>query len=133
MPTLKIDVDGLDTAATGLRKFAAGVEDWRPYWRLLGETLATEAGSRWPLRRRSGRLRKSLTWRGDTLGPRGIFESSPDALRFGSSVFYARFFQHGTRKQRKTPLVHVDPKQHTELLRTWLRSRAVAAGVEVDR
>ena len=93
MPTLKIDVDGLDTAATGLRKFAAGVEDWRPYWRLLGETLATEAGSRWPLRRRSGRLRKSLTWRGDTLGPRGIFESSVQiALQIRNRRCFTRDF-----------------------------------------
>ena len=67
------------------------------------------------------------------LGPRGIFESSPDRLRFGSSLFYGRFPQHGTKRQRATPLIHIDPEQHTEQLSAWLRDRAASAGLEVDR
>ena len=100
-PVFRIAVDGLSESDTALRQFGALILDWRPYWRLLGESLATEAGSRWPLRRRSGRLRKSLVWAGGKLGKGGIFEASPDALRFGTSVFYGRFSQVGTKRQRR--------------------------------
>ena len=131
MPTLRVAVDGLTQADIALRRFAAGLEDWRPFWRQLGERLADEAQRRWPLRRRSGRLRKSLTWAGAGLGPRGVFEPSPDRLQFGASIFYSRFAQFGTKRQRKTPVIHVDEKQHVELLRAWLRARAARAGMEV--
>ena len=129
MPLLRIDVHGLPDR--GLKRLADGVSDLRPFWSELGERLADDAQSRWPLRRRTGRLRRSLVWRGDTLGPRGVFESDPDALRFGSSVFYARFHQDGTKRLPARPLIHVDPGEHTEQLSSWLRARAAAAGVEV--
>ena len=38
----------------------------------LSEHLADEAQRRWPLRRRTGKLRKSLTWRGNGLGRGGV-------------------------------------------------------------
>ena len=128
---LRVNVAGLEKADTGLRQFVATVTDLTPFWSELGKTLSETTQNRWPLRRRTGRLRKSLVWRGDTLGPRGIFESSPDRLRFGSSLFYGRFPQHGTKRQRATPLIHIDPEQHTEQLSAWLRSRAGASGLEV--
>ena len=130
---LRVNVAGLEKADTGLRQFVATVTDLTPFWSELGKTLSETTQNRWPLRRRTGRLRKSLVWRGDTLGPRGIFESSPDRLRFGSSLFYGRFPQHGTKRQRATPLIHIDPEQHTEQLSAWLRDRAASAGLEVDR
>ena len=133
MPILKLDVDGLRQADAGLRRFGAGLLDWRPYWRLLGETLADEAQRRWPLKRRSGRLRKSLTWAGSRLGRFGVFETAPDRLRFGSSIFYSRFSQIGTKRQKARALIYIDEAQHTELLRTWLQARATAAGLEVSR
>ena len=133
MPTLKIDVDGLRQADAGLRRFGAGVLDLRPFWRLLGETLADEAQRRWPLRKRSGRLRRSLTWAGSRLGRGGIFETAPDRLRFGTAVFYGRFSQFGTKRQQARPIVHIDEAQHAALLRTWLQARATAAGLEVSR
>ena len=105
--------------------------DLTPFWSELGETLATEAQARWPLKRRSVKLRRSLTWAGDRLGRGGIFQSDPDRLKFGSAVFYGRFAQLGTLQQRATPLIHIDPEQHTEQLSAWLRSRAVASGLEV--
>ena len=89
MPTLRIDVGGLEKADTALRRFARTVDDLRPFWRELGQTLADDAQSRWPLKRRTGRLRKSLVWAGSRLGRFGVFESSPDLLQFGSAVFYA--------------------------------------------
>ena len=128
---LKVDVTGREKADTDLRKFSASVEDLRPFWAQLGRGLAETIDARWPLRRRTGRLRRSLTWAGDRLGRGGIFESSPDRLRFGSTLFYARFFQFGTRKQRATPLIHVDEAQHTDQLSSWLRARAAASGLEV--
>ena len=131
MPTLHVKVGGLAEGDRTLRRFSAQLADLRPFWRELGETLADATQARWPLRRRTGRLRKSLVWRGDTLGPRGIFESSPDRLKFGSAVFYGRFAQSGTKRQRATPLIHVDAKAHSEQLATWLRDRAASAGLRV--
>ena len=128
---LRVNVAGLEKADTGLRQFVATVTDLTPFWSELGETLATEAQARWPLKRRSGKLRRSLTWAGDRLGRGGIFQSDPDRLKFGSAVFYGRFAQLGTLQQRATPLIHIDPEQHTEQLSAWLRSRAVASGLEV--
>ena len=104
MPTLKITVGGLGSADTGLQKFARTVDDWRGFWRKLGERLADDTQARWPLRRRTGKLRRSLTWAGDRLGRGGIFQSDPDRLKFGTALFYGRFAQHGTKRQRATHL-----------------------------
>ena len=82
MPSLKIDVDGLKQADTGLRQFARSVLDLRPYWRQLAERLADTAQARWPLKRLSGRLRRSLVWARGRLGKGGIYEASPDRLQF---------------------------------------------------
>ncbi len=132
MPTLRVNVDGLKQADIRLRRFGARVSDLRPFWRQLGERLATESTQRWPLKRRTGKLRRSLTWAGGRLGKGGVFQASPDRLTFGTAVFYSRFSQYGTRNQRARPLIHVDEAQHTELLRTWLVARAQRAGVEVE-
>ena len=131
MPTLRVDVDGLGQADSALRRFGARILDWRPFWRQLGETLADDAQARWPLRRRSGRLRKSLTWASGRLGKGGVYEASPDKLQFGSAVFYSRFHQFATKQRAARPLIHIDETAHTELLRTWLQARAAAAGLEV--
>ena len=131
MPTPTIHVKGLAEGDKALREFAAGVEDWRPFWRELGEHLADEAQSRWPLRRRTGRLRKSLVWSGQRLGRGGIFESSPNRLEFGTSLFYSRFAQYGTKKQQATPLIHIDEAAISQRLAEWARGRLSAAGLEV--
>ena len=131
MPTFRIDVGGLEKADTALRRFARTVDDLRPFWSQLGERLSDEAQRSWPLKRRSGKLRKSLVWRGDKLGPHGIFEADPDRLTFGTAIFYGRFAQTGTKRQRQRTLIHVDAKAHSEQLTTWLRDRAASAGLEV--
>ena len=128
---MQLKVDGIARADSGLRKFAALAEDLTPFWRELGEGLADEAQRRWPLRRRTGRLRRSLQWAGAGLGRGGIFESSPDRLRFGTSVFYGRFFQHGAKHTPRRPIIHVDEAQHADQLDSWLRARAVMSGLEV--
>ena len=122
---------GIPKADRALGTFAAEVDDLRPFWRELGKDLADESQRRWPLRRRTGRLRRSLTWAGSRLGRGGVFESDPDRLRFGSAVFYGRFSQFGTKTQRARPLIHVNEPQHTAQLDGWLRQRAEAAGLEV--
>ena len=103
-----------------LRTFAADLGDLRPFWAELGRSLADTAQSRWPLRKRSGKLRRSLKWAGKRLGRGGIYESSTDRLAFGSSVFYGRFYQHGAKHTPRRPLIHVDEAQHAEQLRAWL-------------
>ena len=132
MPPTTIVVTGLRDADQRLRTFSNAISDWSPFWAELGAHLAAEAQARWPLRRRTGTLRRSLVWSGNRLGRGGVFESSPDRLTFGTSVFYSRFAQHGTRKQRATPLIHVDEADTSTRLTAWARERAVASGLEVD-
>ena len=129
---IRVDVSGLSEAEKAIRTFAAGIVDLRGFWRELGRSLADDAQARWPLRRRTGKLRQSLVWRGDKLGRGGVFESSPNQLTFGTNVFYARFAQIGTKRQRATPLIHIDEAQHSEQLKTWLRARALSAGLAVE-
>ena len=130
---LHVKVEGLSTADTALRRFSATVADWTPFWRILGQSLSDEAQARWPLRRRSGRLRESLVWQGGKIGRRGVFEAAPDRLAFGTSLFYGRFSQSGTKRQRQRTLIHIDEPAHAELLRTWLQARAAASGLEVTQ
>ena len=115
-----------------LRTFAADVGDLRPFWAELGRSLATETQSRWPLKRRSGRLRRSLKWSGSRLGRGGVYESSRDRLTIGTSVFYGRFYQHGAKHTPRRPLIHIDEAQHTEQLSAWLQARAARSGLEVE-
>ena len=129
--TLRVDVSGLETADRGLRRFAATVLDLTPFWCELGAHLAAESQNRWPLKRGSGKLRKSLTWAGSKLGPGGVFEADPDRLRFGSSLFYGRYAQFGTARQRATPFIHIDETDTSKRLATWLRGRAEASGLEI--
>ena len=130
MPELRIGVKGLDEAGKSLRKFADAL-DLREFWPLLGKDLADEAQARWPLRKRTGTLRRSLTWRGKGLGRGGVFQARPGILTFGTSVFYSRFFQNGTRHHRQRTLIHVNEEKHADQLQKWLTERAVAAGLEV--
>ena len=131
MPTTtNITVTG--DADRRLRTFAQTLADLTPFWRELAERLADTAQARWPLRRRTGRLRKSLTWQGDRLGRGGVLEAEPDRLRFGTDIFYGRFFQHGAKHIRPRPLIHVDEPAHTKHLTAWLRDRAAASGLEVE-
>ena len=65
MPILDIRVTGIPDK--GLDALAAAALDLRPFWAELGADLARVSQARWPLRRQTGRLRKSLTWRGETL------------------------------------------------------------------
>ena len=132
MPT-DIRVTNLGDADQRLRKFAKNLEDFTPFWRELSEHLATETQQRWPLRRRSGRLRRSLTWRGERLGKHGVFEASADRLRFGSALFYGRFHQSGTKHAPRRTLIHVDQDDTSTRFAAWARDRAEQSGLEVTR
>ena len=129
---MKLDIRGVREADAAVGTFAAAVGDLRPFWRELAERLADEAQRRWPLRRRTGRLRKSLVWHGDRLGKHGVFESSPDRLTFGSAVFYGRFHQHGAKHTPRRPLIHADATDASSRFSAWARDRAAAAGLEVE-
>ena len=131
MPIIDIRATGLHEADQALDALAAAALDLRPFWSELGADLSRTSQKRWPLRRLSGRLRRSLTWRGSTLGRGGVFEPTPDKLTFGSAVFYARFHQHGARNVPRRELIHVNPARHTAALASWLVARAQRAGLEV--
>ena len=128
---LHVNASGLSKADRALRRFSAQLDDLRPFWRELGEHLADTAQSRWPLKRQSGWLRESLVWQGGKIGRRGIFEAAPDRLAFGTSLFYGRFSQGGTKRQRQRTLIHVDEADANTRLSEWTKVRARAAGLEV--
>ena len=128
---MKLDIRGVREADAALGTFAAAVGDLRPFWSELGEHLADEAQRRWPLRRRTGALRRSLTWAGTRLKEGGIYEATPSRLTFGTSLFYSRFTQFGTKKQRARPVIHVDETAIGQRLTEWARGRVAAAGLEI--
>ena len=130
---MKLDIRRVREADAALGTFAAAVGDLRPFWSELGEHLADEAQRRWPLRRRTGTLRRSLTWAGTGLKTGGIYAATPSRLTFGTEIFYARFAQHGSKKQRARPVIHIGEADIGARLSEWARDRAAAAGLEVDR
>ena len=123
-PNLDVPIGALDRAARSIR-------DLSTFWPTLGEAIADKAQRAWPLRRRSGRLRASLTWSGKGLGRGGIYKVDPDALTIGSRIFYGAFSHYGTVHQRRRELLAVDPLDTTRRLSVWARSRVTAAGLEV--
>ena len=131
MPIIDIRATGLREADQALAALSAAALDLRPYWAELGADLSRTSQEFWPLRRLSGRLRRSLIWCGSTLGRGGVFEASADRLTFGLSLFYGRFSQTGTKHQPIRELIHIDPERHTAALASWLVARAEAAGLEV--
>ena len=132
MPIIDIRATGLHEADQALDALAAAALDLRPFWSELGADLSRTSQKRWPLRRLSGRLRRSLTWRGSTLGRGGVFEPTPDRLTFGSAVFYGRFHQDGARNVPRRELIHVDETRHRAALAAWLVARAKRADLEVE-
>ena len=103
MPTPTTNVSVTRDADRRLRKFAKHVENLTPFWREFSKHLADESQRRWPLSRRTGALRTSLTWRGSGLGRGGVYEPTATRLTFGSDLFYGRFAQSGTKRQRAQP------------------------------
>ena len=120
----------LEAVDARLATYAAVLTDLRPVWPIIGKSLADESQRRWPLRRRSGRLRKSLTWSGARLGRSGIFQSKREKLVYGSRLFYGVFSQKGTKHQPKRELIHVDESAIGARLGAWATERAERAGLE---
>ena len=126
---IRVDIDPtLQKVDRDLATFAALTADLRPFWELLGRSLADESQSRWPLRRRTGKLRRSLAWSGSRLGRSGIFQSKRDKLLYGTRLFYGHFAQHGTKHQPATKLIHVNEDDISARLSAWSIERARAAG-----
>ena len=132
MPTLDIRATGIRKSGKRLDALGRAASDLTPFWSDLARDLANLAQARWPLRRRTGKLRRSLTWRGESLGRGGVFEPTPDRLTFGSAVFYGRFHQDGARNVPRRELIHVDETRHRAALAAWLVARAERAGLEVE-
>ena len=124
IPSLDEPIGRLDRAVQSLR-------DLSTFWPQLGESIADRAQRAWPLRRRSGRLRRSLTWTGQRLGRGGRYEASSDSLIVGSRIFYSGFHHRGTKHLPARPLLAVDPGDTTKRLEKWARDRVTAAGLEV--
>ena len=125
MPTLDIRATGIRESGKGLDALGRAASDLTPFWFGLARDLANLAQERWPLRRRTARLRKSLTWRGAIPGPRRRVRTDANpGSAFGSAVFYARFHQHGARNVPRRELIHVNPARHTAALASWLVARA---------
>ena len=122
-PSLDAPIGALDRAARSIR-------DLSTFWPTLAESIADESKRSWPLRRVTGRLRRSLTWSGKGLGRGGIYEATRDALVIGSRVFYGAFSHYGTVNQRKRVLLGVDPLDTTKRLEKWARDRVIGAGLE---
>ena len=98
----------LEAVDARLATYAAVLTDLRPVWPIIGKSLADESQRRWPLRRRSGRLRKSLTWSGARLGRSGIFQSKREKLVYGSRLFYAAF---RSKRNEASAQTRVDPRR----------------------
>ena len=127
----RISVDPpLEKVDRDLATFARLTADLRPFWAELGRSLADETERRWPLKRKSGRLRRSLTWARGRLGRGGIYRSRPDRLIFGTRLFYADFSQRGTTRQATRELIHVREDEITTRLTAWAVDRAKQAGLE---
>ena len=124
-PSLDKPIDALERAA---RSFA----DLTSFWPGLAQQIAAESAARWPLRRRSGALRRSLTWAGrGGLGRGGIYEPRADSLTIGTAIFYGAFSHFGTRRQPVRELLRVDEGDTTKRLEEWARKRASDAGLTV--
>jgi phage gpG-like protein len=76
-----------------------------------------------PILTATGRLRNSLAWGGNMLGPEGIFTATPKDVTFGSAVPYAAALHYGA-PSRNLParpfLIEPDSKVFSPLLKQWL-------------
>lgn len=101
-------------------------------------TMLSPAYAKWkykhypgqPILTRDGRLRDSLAWGGNTLGPEGVWVATKHYAQFGTSVPYAAAHQYGVPK-RNLParpfLIKPDPAFWGPLLKQWV---VKAAGYE---
>ena len=124
IPPIGIPIGALDRAATALTNLS-------DFWPGLAESITDKAQRSWPLKRRSGRLRRSLTWSGRGLGKGGRYEPSSDSLIVGTRIFYGAFSHFGTKNQPTRVLLGVDPLDTTKRLEKWARDRVIGAGLEV--
>lgn len=74
-----------------------GIPRWKP---LKSSTLRSRRYPGKPILRQSERLFRSVTG-----GAGMIWNMGPRSLRYGSSVFYGRFHQYGTRRMVKRPFL----------------------------
>lgn len=151
---LRFELEGFEPVMVGLTGAVTKARDFRPFWRtlvapwffgLVQEQFASEGAAvggwaqlspryaawkakRYPgktILRRTDRLMTSLTWTGASLATsEGIAIMTPDSATFGTSVFYGRFHQRGTRKMRQRRILYLptspDPRVTLgKMLQRW--------------
>ena len=133
MPTTTTNVSVTRDADRRLRKFAKHLENLTPFWATLAEHLADDAQARWPLRDGTP-ARSESRWSGAGHAWAGAASMNPPliAWRLERVCFTAGLRSTGRRRQRKTPLIHVDADDARTRLSDWMRARAEASGLEVD-
>jgi phage gpG-like protein len=87
---------------------AANERTWGRGVKLAESTLAQKAQDGTEPLVKTGRLKRSLTSKGHAEG--AIREITPAGMKFGTSVFYARFQQYGTKTMPKHKVLKFSPK-----------------------
>lgn len=130
--TLRLDltVDGDEATSLRMEEMARRATDLRPLWRRMGPVLrhaeerkfatgftkstTTDTGRRRRARYTlidSGALKESLT----LIGGENVMDEGPLSLRFGTSVFYAKFL-----RKRGFTLIPVTQQLRRDMTRTAL-------------
>ena len=81
---------------------------------------------------RTGRLRRSVAWRGGDIGPEGIYDPRANALTIGSYVPHSGAHQTGERHLPARPILWWDDalaNQFERTWETWAAARTKAAGL----
>lgn len=141
MANIELTAHGFDQAARKLQGLGDRGKDARPAMRSITQVLlkgeqaywARSGGAKWPLRAdgtkagvQSGALKASLT---QMYAPGAIRVINKDGLVFGTSLWYSRFMQAGTKVKGKQhsprrPIIlirPVDRKRTREILAAHLK------------
>ena len=110
---LRVKVEGLSEGDRALRHVCGGRRGLASILARAGRAPGRRSASSLAVTPTIRHARTSLTWARGTLGRGGVFESSPNQLTFGTNVFYSRFSQYGTKRQRQRTLIHVDEADAT--------------------
>jgi len=74
-----------------------------------------------PILQRTGKLKASLEWNGNSLGDGGVFVPMPLSVLVGTDVIYGKYHNRGTATMPKREFLPTpDLGRYTGLLRTWL-------------
>jgi phage gpG-like protein len=73
----------------------------------------------------TGALQDSLTWSGTEVGPGGIFDTTENYVRVGTTIPYGKYLQEGTSKMVARPFLPApNPAVFAPILKSWLLKAA---------